>query len=276
MTNIRVISGAIVALLVSAATAATVTFSLSSSQNGQTVSPGTSIDWEISVVVSNGDNAGLALVSADLVQDGGNAEAVVLPKASTIPASMSNFDVPAGIANPGEDGDATGYIGSVRNGNLIQIGGAQNNFGTPGATIGTNATPVAGVGQSGAQVVASGSFPAPSTDGSYTFSLQNVLANVFTSIGAPGQFSPVEAATADAASANFSFTVGASAFQPGDLNCDGLINTSDIDPFVLALLDPAGYDAAFPACDRNLADVNQDGSVNTSDIDPFVSVLLGS
>jgi YD repeat-containing protein len=61
----------------------------------------------------------------------------------------------------------------------------------------------------------------------------------------------------------------------GDLNCDGLLNTFDIDPFVLALTNPDAYAAAFPACDRMLADVNCDGSVNTFDIDPFVLCLTG-
>lgn len=60
----------------------------------------------------------------------------------------------------------------------------------------------------------------------------------------------------------------------GDLNCDGLINTGDIDPFVLALLDPADYANSFPDCNRFNADANGDGLVNTGDIDPFVELLL--
>ena len=61
----------------------------------------------------------------------------------------------------------------------------------------------------------------------------------------------------------------------GDLNCDGVLNAFDIDPFVLALTDPDGYAAAFPYCDRNLADVNGDGVINAFDIDPFVELLTG-
>lgn len=61
----------------------------------------------------------------------------------------------------------------------------------------------------------------------------------------------------------------------GDMNCDGVINTGDIDPFVLALLDPATYAVQFPDCDLLNADVNGDGEVNTGDIDPFVALLLG-
>ena len=62
-------------------------------------------------------------------------------------------------------------------------------------------------------------------------------------------------------------------WQLGDLNCDGAINVFDIDPFVLALTDAAGYAAAYPSCDATLGDINDDGSVNVFDIDPFVALL---
>jgi hypothetical protein len=61
----------------------------------------------------------------------------------------------------------------------------------------------------------------------------------------------------------------------GDLNCDGVVNGFDIDPFVLALANPAGYGAAYPDCDRALADINGDGGVDGFDIDPFVILLTG-
>ena len=59
----------------------------------------------------------------------------------------------------------------------------------------------------------------------------------------------------------------------GDLNCDGVLNAFDIDPFVLALIDPAGYASAWPDCDIMLADINGDGEINAFDIDPFVELL---
>jgi hypothetical protein len=62
---------------------------------------------------------------------------------------------------------------------------------------------------------------------------------------------------------------------PGDLNCDGRVNVFDIDPFVLALTDPAGYAAAHPDCHHANADTNGDGLVNAFDIDPFVLLLTG-
>jgi hypothetical protein len=61
----------------------------------------------------------------------------------------------------------------------------------------------------------------------------------------------------------------------GDLNCDGLVNAFDIDPFVLALTDPVAYAAQFPECSYLLADINGDGMVNAFDIDPFVQLLTG-
>ncbi len=66
-----------------------------------------------------------------------------------------------------------------------------------------------------------------------------------------------------------------STYDVGDLNCDGLINNGDIDPFVLALTDPATYSATYPDCDGDLADCNDDGLINNGDIDAFVALLSG-
>jgi 1,4-alpha-glucan branching enzyme len=62
----------------------------------------------------------------------------------------------------------------------------------------------------------------------------------------------------------------------GDCNCDGFINAFDIDPFVLALTDPAGYTATYPNCNLLNADANGDRTVNSFDIDPFVELLTGN
>jgi hypothetical protein len=61
----------------------------------------------------------------------------------------------------------------------------------------------------------------------------------------------------------------------GDLNCDGQVDAFDIDPFVLALTDPAAYELAWPDCDVLLADIDDDGAVDAFDIDPFVALLTG-
>ena len=59
----------------------------------------------------------------------------------------------------------------------------------------------------------------------------------------------------------------------GDLNCDRRIDVFDIDPFILAVWDPAAYAVAYPECSRELLDCNGDGYVNDSDIDVFVELL---
>lgn len=62
-------------------------------------------------------------------------------------------------------------------------------------------------------------------------------------------------------------------FVFGDMDCDGVRNNFDIDPFVLALSGPEVYAAEFPNCDARNADINGDGGVNNFDIDPFVGLL---
>ena len=63
--------------------------------------------------------------------------------------------------------------------------------------------------------------------------------------------------------------------RTGDMNCDGAVNFDDINPFVLALSDPAGYAAAYPSCNILNGDINGDGLVNFDDINPFVALLTG-
>lgn len=66
-------------------------------------------------------------------------------------------------------------------------------------------------------------------------------------------------------------------FQTCDANCDGVVDFFDIDPFVLALLDPAAYAAGHPGCNTLCVnDVNHDGVVDFFDIDPFVVCVLGA
>ncbi len=58
------------------------------------------------------------------------------------------------------------------------------------------------------------------------------------------------------------------------MNCDGWVNEGDVDPFVLAMLDPAAYAAAYPACDINLGDMDGSGTLDGRDVQGFVSALL--
>ena len=59
----------------------------------------------------------------------------------------------------------------------------------------------------------------------------------------------------------------------GDTNCDGVVDLFDIDPFVLALTNPAAYMTAFPNCHVEQADADGSGTVDLFDIDAFVSLL---
>ena len=61
--------------------------------------------------------------------------------------------------------------------------------------------------------------------------------------------------------------------RPGDLDCDGTVSESDIDLFVLALVDPETYQTTNPDCHPINADCNLDGKVNSLDIDAFVELL---
>ncbi len=262
-----------------------VTLFLESPAAGQTIPGGATVNWIIKVSVSTGDNYGLALLACDLVQAAANPAKLDLPpgNAATIPAEMAVFNRPAGIANPGENGAPSGFIGVQRGTagekNLVQIGGGQNTFGTampPGTGIGENAQVSSGIGQGGSpQLVLSGSFAAPATNGSYTFSLQNGTANVLVTVGAPPQFSQCSAATVDLAGASFTFTVGTTVCT-GDLNCDGVINFGDINPFVSYLSNFTAWQAQFPGCDARNGDINCDGVFGASsfgDINPFVTIM---
>ena len=63
----------------------------------------------------------------------------------------------------------------------------------------------------------------------------------------------------------------------GDSNCDGVLNFGDINPFVLALADPAAYALQFPNCSYlHSNDMNGDGRVDFDDVDGLVFGLFGN
>lgn len=63
----------------------------------------------------------------------------------------------------------------------------------------------------------------------------------------------------------------------GDLNCDGVIDFNDINPFVLALSNWEEWKRRYPDCPEKNADVNEDGMYGGAqgfgDINPFVALL---
>lgn len=63
---------------------------------------------------------------------------------------------------------------------------------------------------------------------------------------------------------------------PGDFNGDGVVDNFDIDAFVLALVDPAGFAAQYPHVDPiAVGDFDGDGLLTNFDIAGFARVLVG-
>jgi len=63
----------------------------------------------------------------------------------------------------------------------------------------------------------------------------------------------------------------------GDLNCDGLINFGDINPFVQYLSSFATWQSTYAACPALNGDINCDGTYGQNafgDINPFVALLV--
>lgn len=58
--------------------------------------------------------------------------------------------------------------------------------------------------------------------------------------------------------------------DPCDTNCDGRVNSSDIEPFIDVLFDDVA------PCRWCAGDANGDGTINSSDIEPFIGCLFGS
>lgn len=61
----------------------------------------------------------------------------------------------------------------------------------------------------------------------------------------------------------------------GDMNGDGELDKFDVDEFVAALIDPAGYEQRYPDLDRiRRGDTNGDGVFDALDVESFVDLLL--
>jgi len=271
-------AAAVLVLVAAPLSAQTVSLFLASPQSGDIVSPGTTINWTIQFAASPGDNAGLALLSVDLVQAASNPVKIDLPPASAVPATMVNFSRPAGISNPGETNPLTGYVGAQRGAqgqkNLRQVGGAQNTFGQArpaGSGIAESAIVVAGVGRGGNMPLASGSFTAPTAAGTYTYQLENAVANVLTAVNAPPQHSPVTSAAVNLVAPSITFIVGSPSCDACDVNCDGVSNGRDIQAFVRSL-----QPSAPPPCSPCAGNMNASGGITAADVGPFVACLLGA
>jgi alpha-tubulin suppressor-like RCC1 family protein len=63
---------------------------------------------------------------------------------------------------------------------------------------------------------------------------------------------------------------------PGDLNCDGVVNFADINPFVLILSNPTAWEQTYPGCPPLNGDIDGNLSVGFEDINPFVALIVQS
>ncbi|MEW6251145.1 MAG: hypothetical protein AB1716_10895, partial [Planctomycetota bacterium] len=115
------------------------------------------------------------------------------------------------------------------------------------------------------RVVPSGA--APRAGQQFVVATAGTLTGDFTTLAGPGIY------TCSCANNQVTVTI---VHGPGDVNCSGQTDFSDINPFVLALSDPAGYATQYPNCDIRTADCNGDGAVNFDDINPFVALLSGA
>lgn len=236
----------------------TVSLSLTSSLNELVVQPGDSIDWTIQFGVSIGDNAGLALISVDLIQNKLNPSKLAIPQADAVPAGMADFARPAGISSPGTDGYCGTQVGTDCYANLYCIGGAQNTFGVAGTNMGTDIYVDGGVGQSGTETLASGALTAPETPGIYIFQIDNVEANVLVSVETPPDPSPVYDDL-------MLYSLDPSSFYiivcPGDVDGNGIVDANDLADVLTA------YGSCLGDLDYNPdADFNRDDCVDGTDL----------
>lgn len=210
-------------------------------QPAQVVEVGTPMTWAIAVAQLDQGLLGLAGVSVDLQQYPLNPPywpPLDLTTGVHGPG-LENFDRPQGMANPAPGQMATsasafggtpldvyldGYYG------LVQVGGAQNTFGMPGTSyMASSQNVVAGVGlQPAGQVIASGSFFAPTVPGDYVLYIENANVNYLTTVGGPGVPSDVAAATVFIGDPVF-FTVILCYL---DYNQDGVVNGDDLGDYI--------------------------------------------
>ncbi|RME41798.1 MAG: hypothetical protein D6788_00470 [Planctomycetota bacterium] len=165
------------------------------------VSAGDTVNYEIRGVLTDTNNQGLALFGFDLSFDGG-------PLTQVAPtAAVMSFVIPDGITNPAGFGGTTDVPG--REGELVQVGGAQNTINN----VETNApfpigTVVLNIGHT-EEVLATGTLTAPTTPGTYTLTISNGFANVISATQPPGiSFMVVEEAT-PVTGENLTINVGA-------------------------------------------------------------------
>ena len=60
----------------------------------------------------------------------------------------------------------------------------------------------------------------------------------------------------------------------GDLNCDGVVDFADINPFVLILTNPWAWQQTYAGCPWQNGDIDGNGAPGFEDINPFVALIV--
>ncbi|MCP4249228.1 MAG: hypothetical protein GY778_19465 [bacterium] len=160
--------------------------------------PGGTISYQITGLLSDSVNEGLALFGFDMEVSG--PAAVDLSTATTVLAgpAMGPFVADDGLNNP------AGFGGTPSGDNLLQVGGGQNTIGNPGPTppAPTGTVDDSGLGHTSV-ILASGDLTMPTTSGVYTVSVTSGFGNVIRQ----GEVGPVYAVDAIGAVTGGSFDV---------------------------------------------------------------------
>jgi hypothetical protein len=149
-------------------------------QTGQTVT------YEVRGELTDNLNQGLAFFAFDLEFDGGDLSQAQAP----VSANMLNFATPLGLNNP------AGFGGTVNNGDLIQIGGAQNTINQSFAAAPTGLVMTGIAAQGAPELLVIGTLTTPMTTGTYFLSPTNLNANVIDASATGTPFWTVSAAGA--------------------------------------------------------------------------------
>lgn len=148
---------------------ASLRFSVVAGKTAVWIAPGSLLRYQVTGELSDKKNQGLAMVSFDLAFDGGALPPADFPDH----APMTHFASDLGLSNP------AGFGGTPSGGDLLQIGGAQNSINNTFAPR-PSAPVITGVAERGThEVLAEGSFTAPTTPGTYHLTLSQPQANVF-------------------------------------------------------------------------------------------------
>ncbi len=148
------------------------------------VMPGQVVSFSLEAQLGGEPSQGLAMFAVDLDHDGGPLTQVT-PSAAAAP-----FVSPMGVNNP------AGFGGTVRGGDLLQVGGAMNTINNQFASAPLGSV-VTGIALTSAEVLATGSVTAPTTAGVYRVSATNLFANALDA-PAPGGHWDVKAVEAGA------------------------------------------------------------------------------